>query len=344
MRAASAGPGRRWLLRLLAALPCAAALAQGAPAPADGAVVNIAIAGDVMLADGPGRFIRAGGDPFAPTARWWRQADIRIANLECVVATTGSAEPDKPYTFRAHPRTLRVLGRHLDAVSLANNHSGDFGPQAFGQMLGLLEQRKIGYFGGGRTLAEAHRPLIIERRGLRIAFLGYNEFFPRSFEADIDKPGVAWSEDEQVEFDIRRARSRYGADLVIPFMHWGWEHDTEASQRQRQLARRMIDAGADAVVGGHPHVIQDVEQYKGRPIVYSLGNFVFDGFDKPVTTTGWLLQLQVDRSGARAWQAYTVRMDARGTPHPQGQAPAACWKRGTSAGASSSPEDCSPVR
>jgi poly-gamma-glutamate capsule biosynthesis protein CapA/YwtB (metallophosphatase superfamily) len=87
-------------------------------------------------------------------------------------------------------------------------------------------------------------------QGLRVAVLAYNEFKPRSFEAGADWPGIAWSEDSQVVADIRAARAA-GADLVIPFMHWGWEREPQASARQRQLARLMIDAGADLVVGGH---------------------------------------------------------------------------------------------
>lgn len=292
-------------------------------------VVSISFVGDVMLADGPGRVMQRGRDPFAPFAQLLKQSDIRVANLECVIATRGRAEPEKPYTFRAHPRALRMLKRHFDGVALANNHSGDFGPDAFAQMLGLLETNAMGYFGGGRNLEQAHAPWIVERNGLRIAFLGYNEFFPRSFEADFDKPGVAWSEDEQVVLDIRNARAVHHADVVIPMMHWGWEHDTLASPRQRQLARRMIDAGADAVVGGHPHVTQEVEHYNGKSIVYSLGNFVFDGFEGPQTTTGWLLQMEVARDGARAWKIHTGKIDRDGIPHPVQAAPTLCWSRDT---------------
>jgi poly-gamma-glutamate capsule biosynthesis protein CapA/YwtB (metallophosphatase superfamily) len=311
-----------WLL-WTAAANCAAQ--QGLP---PNPVVSIAFVGDVMLADGPGQTIRRGKDPLAFVAHMLRKSDIRIANLECVIATKGFPEPDKPFTFRAHPRTLKVVRRHFDAVSLANNHSGDFGPEAFGQMLGLLNTYGVGYFGGGRNLALAHEPLIIERKGLRIAFLGYNEFFPRNFEADTDRAGVAWSEDEQVTLDIRNARALHHADIVIPMMHWGWEHDLRASQRQQQLARLMIDAGADAVVGGHPHVIQNTEQYRGKPIIYSLGNFVFDGFDDAPTTTGWLLQMDVAREGVLGWQASAVRIDSKGTPRPQHRAPVKCWKSG----------------
>jgi poly-gamma-glutamate capsule biosynthesis protein CapA/YwtB (metallophosphatase superfamily) len=291
-------------------------------------IVSIAFVGDIMLDDGPGKYVKKGHDPFAPFASLLNTADIRVGNLECVIATLGSAEVDKPYTFRAHPRNLKLLKKYFDAVSLANNHTGDFGPVAFNEMLGLLEKNKIGYFGGGANLSKAHAPLIIERNGLKIALLGYDEFFPRSFEADFDKSGVAWSEDEQVQFDIIRARKEFHADLVIPMMHWGWEHEGLASPRQRQLARLMIDAGADAVIGGHPHVTQDIEHYQGKPIIYSLGNFVFDGFSSKENNTGWLLRMEFDRQGVRNWRIDTAHINKLGIPHPAKEVPNQCWQRG----------------
>lgn len=310
------------LITALTWLLCAAGASAAEP------TVALAFVGDVMLDDGPGRRIAAGHDPLAPFAPLLDAADIRIGNLECVVARRGTAEPDKPYTFRAHPRVLPLLKRHLDVVGLANNHSGDYGPEAFGEMLGRLEHQGIAYFGGGRNLAAAHRPLIVERKGLRIAFLGYNEFFPRGFEADTDRAGIAWSEDEQVALDIANARRIFHADLVIPVMHWGWEHEPLASPRQRQLARRMIDAGADAVVGGHPHVTQDIEIYQGKPVIYSLGNFVFDGFTDLDNNTGWLLRMDVDRSGVAEWHTVIARIDRHGTPHPDPTRAGQCWQRG----------------
>jgi poly-gamma-glutamate synthesis protein (capsule biosynthesis protein) len=315
--------------RLIGECAVAAGLILMAPANAQSRDpdVSLVFAGDIVLDGQPGKAVERGRDPFAAFAKLLGAADIRVGNLECVIATAGQPD-DKIFTFRAHPRTLPALRRHFDAVSLANNHSGDFGREAFAEMLGLLDKAGIARFGGGHNLREAHAPLIVERRGLRIALLGYNEFMPRTFEADTQAPGVAWSEDDQVADDIRKARSHHRADLVIPIMHWGWEDEKLASPRQRQLARLMIDAGADAVIGGHPHVTQDVEQYKGKPIVYSVGNFVMDSLDNDAQTIGWVLRLQLDRHGVRRWDTRVARLDAEGIPHRVPAARSPCWERG----------------
>lgn len=287
--------------------------------------VSLLFAGDIVLDGKAGLAIEQGRDPFAPFAAILSAADIRVGNLECVVATSGDPV-DKNYTFRAHPRTLAVLKRHFDAVALANNHSGDFGRPAFAEMLGLLDREGILKFGGGRNLHEAHTPLIVERQGIKIALLGYNEFMPRSFEADYDAPGVAWSEDEQVVADIKAARSVYKADLVIPIMHWGWENEPSAGIRQRQLARLMVDAGADAVIGSHPHVTQDIEHYKGKPIIYSVGNFLMEELDNANQAIGWVLRLQLSRDGVQRFEIRIAHIDSEGIPHPVPGAHGPYWQ------------------
>lgn len=312
---------------LLLAIAC---LGSGIALADEAQTVSLLFAGDIVLDGQPGKAIAQGRDPFAPFAAILKDADIRVANLECVVATVGEPE-DKIFNFRANPRTLDVLKQHVDAVSIANNHSGDFGRPAFVEMLGLLDQHHILRFGGGHNLAEAHTPLIVERKGIHIALLGYNEFMPRSFEADADAPGTAWSEDEQVAADIRKARSFYHADLVIPIMHWGWENEMRANARQRQLARLMIDAGADAVIGGHPHVTQDIESYHDKLIVYSVGNFMIDALDNEAQTIGWVLGLKLDRNGVKSWNTHVAHIDAQGIPHPVSRAKSPCGTRGQSA-------------
>lgn len=319
---------RHALLRL--GVPVLFALQGVLPAQAQQAQVTLVFAGDIVLDDVAGAMIARGQDPFAAFAPLFKNADIRLGNLECVVATTGSAG-DKNYTFRAHPRVLPILKRHFDAMALANNHSGDYGREAFAEMLDLLPPAGLQFFGGGRNLTEAHTPLIVERKGLRIALLGYNEFMPRSFEADSGAPGVAWSEDEQVVADIRAARSVHKADLVIPVMHWGWENEPVSNTRQRQLARRMVDAGADAVIGGHPHVTQDIEHHRGKPIVYSVGNFVMKETDNANQRVGWVLRLRLDAAGVQAFDTRVARIDMEGIPTPDHNTASPCWQRGDTA-------------
>ena len=289
--------------------------------------VSLVFAGDTVLDDTAGKIIEQGGDPFSDFADYFAGADIRITNLECVVSTRGQAN-DKMYTFQAHPRVIPVLQKHFDAVTLANNHSGDFGPDAFAQMLSLLKEAGLAQVGGGMNLKQAHTPLVFTRNGWRIAVLSYNEFHPRSFEAGFDIPGVAWSEDQQVVEDIQTARRIHHADLVIPVMHWGWENERTANPRQRQLAKLMIDAGADAVIGGHPHVTQDVSVYKGRPIIYSVGNFVMKETDNAFQRQAWVLKMYLDKRGVTRFETLPVKINMEGIPSMDRTAPSPCWQRG----------------
>ncbi len=284
--------------------------AEASRPPSD-SVVRMIFVGDVMLTDEPGKAVAAGVDLFAPFNEIFHDADLVVGNLECVIATTGKPVERKPWTFRADPRCVNLLAKHFHAVSLANNHSGDFGKGALVECLDRLDG-KLAYFGAGRNLDEAHRPRIVERGGLRIALLGYNEFHPREFEAGEKSPGVAWSVDERVIADVRAAREK--ADLVIPFMHWGEEEELAPNERQRTLARKMIDAGASLVVGAHPHVTQGAEYYRGKLIVYSLGNFVFDGFATRPTKTGWILRFSLNKNGLIAWNVLTVTLGDEGLP------------------------------
>jgi len=289
--------------------------------------VSFIFSGDTVLDDEVGEEIAKGKDPFTAFSTYFSNADIRITNLECVIATSGEAT-DKYYTFRAHPRVIPFLKRHFDAVALANNHSGDYGPIAFTEMLDLLSKAKLDQVGGGHNLTQAHKPLIFFRRGIRIAVLSYSEFHPRSFEAGYQHAGVAWSEDEQVVSDIKNARDHYLADVVIPIMHWGWENELKANPRQKQLARLMIDAGADAVIGGHPHVTQEVDIYLGKPIIYSVGNFVMKEVDNENQKKGWVIKLDIDRSGVLQLGSKGVKINTNGIPSMDNLVSGPCWIRG----------------
>ena len=291
--------------------------------------VTLAFAGDIVPDGMPGQLIRKGKDPLAHVAGLLRSTDIRIGNLESVVSLRGQ-RGNKIFTFRSHPDSLHMLRQHFEVMSVANNHSGDFGKTAFADTLQYLRDAKILSVGGGANLQQAHRPLILEKNGIRIAILAYNEFMPRSFEAGAQTAGVAWSEDEYVIADIRYAIEQEHADIVIPFMHWGWENEALSSQRQRNLAHKMIDAGAAAVIGGHPHVTQETEIYRGKPIIYSLGNFLMDSLDNEPQTRGWLARLEVSREGVIAFDTRPVRLNKQGIPRPMSGHASPCWHQALS--------------
>jgi len=299
------------------------------PAMAGEAVVRTVFVGDVMLAEseGTGRLIARGGDPFGKVREMLSAAELRVANFESSAGTTGTPDPDKPFSFRTAQSALPGFAALFQAAGVANNHAGDFGRKDFVETISALEQAGATTFGGGAEPARAHRAAIIERHGVKIAFLGYLDFLPRWFAVAPGLPGVAWLDEDQAALDIARARAQ-GADVVVIVPHWGMEHEPRANERQRRLARAMLDAGADAVIGGHPHVVQDVEIYKGKPIVYSLGNFVFDGFEDEDNVTGWALFADIDKKGIASIATRVVRMDADGSPAPEPTKVGPCWKRG----------------
>jgi poly-gamma-glutamate capsule biosynthesis protein CapA/YwtB (metallophosphatase superfamily) len=276
--------------------------------------LRIVFAGDVMLDGGPGHVVGNGGDPFADVATILQGADLSVCNLECVISEKG--EPlVKSYTFLGKPESIPLLKKYFSAVSVANNHSGDYGKEAFADELDLLEKAKLPYFGGGKNIREARRPLILASRGRKVALLGYCDFPPRSFAAAEKTPGTAWLIEADVLADIRAAKSVEHADLVIPVLHWGDELEPAPEEEQKVLARKMIDAGADAVIGSHPHVTQTIDYYRGRPIVYSLGNFVFDYFPTdPPKWYGWIEELSFSNSGVDL-TTHTVELDPAGVPH-----------------------------
>jgi len=280
--------------------------------------IKIVFVGDIMLDDLPGQYIQDGKDPFSSFAHLFEASDLTVGKLESVVGTTGVRE-DKPFVLRAHPRVLPVLKKYFNGLSLANNHSGDYGPDAFSTMLDLLDTAGIKYFGGGKNLSAAHEPIVFDIKGQRIAILGYNLFFPRSFEALDDRAGNAWGEDDYVRAGIKRARDVHRANIVITYPHGGWEDEKMASANQVTLAHLMIDSGADAVIGGHPHVTQNVEIYKDKPIFYSLGNFVFDSFDNEDNNTGWAVQITIQPDSTLSWKVFETKLDGMGIPRNNGE-------------------------
>lgn len=250
--------------------------------------------GDIMLSRGVGRRMVAEKDyayPFQFIRETLSAADLTFANLECPVSDQGK-EKGHRYSFRADPRVIEgLLASGIDVVSVANNHMYDWGPDALVDTVRRLREAGIHPVGAGANDLEAHYPQLVQVGDLRLAFLTYVAIEPKYATAAPGKPGVAWLEPERVLADIRFARPL--ADLVIVSPHWGVEYARKPNRAQVELAHQIIDAGADLLVGTHPHVIQPVEVYNGHWIAYSLGNFIFDQ-KAPGTDRGLMLKVRVE--------------------------------------------------
>lgn len=247
--------------------------------------VSLAAVGDVMLARTVGdRLVDTGvGLPFGGVINEIAGADIAVANLECVIAS-GGVPANKAYLFRAPPEAAASVAlAGFDVVGVANNHTLDYGYDALTETFDLLAAFGVQTVGAGDDLDAAHQPVVVERNGLRVAFLAYVDvpvesggFDTRTWAATESTPGVAWADPAQMAVDIALARA--AADVVVVLLQSGYEGRSQPGDLQRSLSRTAIDAGADLLLGAHPHMLQPIERYNGGLIVYSLGNFVFDGF------------------------------------------------------------------
>lgn len=242
--------------------------------------VHLLFAGDVLLSDHVLNAYNKAGDISGVLDEGLRReisrGDIFMVNQEFPFSSRGSAAPDKEYTFRVPPEKVSILGEMgIDIVTLANNHALDYGTDALIDSLDALDGEGIYHVGAGRNLDEAKALVTMETKGKTLGFLGASRVIPvGSWNAAAHKPGMLTTYDPSaLVAEIKKARE--SCDFVVVYVHWGIERDERPQDYQRTLGQQYIDAGADLVVGSHPHVLQGVEYYKGKPIVYSMGNFVF---------------------------------------------------------------------
>ncbi len=216
-------------------------------------------------------------------------ADIAIANFE----------NPAPNRFRWHTRNTvftadpslidGLVDAGIDYVSIANNHIGDAGDTGILQTIANLRKRGLKYSGAGKDLAAARKPAILDANGIKVAVLAYDAI-AKSYFAGRNETGSAQLSLQMARTGIKAAREA-GADVVIVFPHWGVEYRGNPFERQQKLARDILDAGADMIIGNHAHYAAAVEIYKGKPIWYALGNFVFDQDWSEFTMEGITLEL-----------------------------------------------------
>lgn len=203
-------------------------------------------------------------------------ADIFMVNQEFPFTERGTPAEDKQFTFRLPESRVHMMNEMgIDIVTMANNHILDYGPEGITDSIAALNAAGIRYVGAGENLDEAKKLEIMEVNGRKIGFLGASRvYMDPSWAAGAGHPGVFSTYDPTIVLEeIKKAREQ--ADYLVVYVHWGVERESEPKAYQRTMGQQYIDAGADLVIGSHPHVLQPVEYYQGKPIVYSLGNFVF---------------------------------------------------------------------
>ncbi len=264
----------------------------------EGAVVpvTITLVGDVMFDRGVRASITknfAGdyGALFAE-APYLNEADITFANLEGTASEDVSPRTGSRFSFRMDPKGLTAMrDAGFDIVSFANNHVGDYSTKGFLATIANLEEVGIRFAGAGRQKSDVTTPTTIIVRGTKVGFLAATDVGPDWLRATETDPGILLASDPDLARIITDAKAQ--VDVLVVSFHFGNEY-SPANKRQELLAHTAVDAGADIVVGHHPHVMERVEEYNGKLIFYSLGNFIFDQYFSPHTMQGMVAQVSID--------------------------------------------------
>jgi poly-gamma-glutamate capsule biosynthesis protein CapA/YwtB (metallophosphatase superfamily) len=295
-------------------------------ARAPGPVVTVAVVGDIMLGRGVAEAARGSDHPapaLRPTARRLARADVTVGNLENTLSRAGSPTQGGD-SFAADPAVVEGLREAgFDVLGLANNHLGDFGDRALVQTVRRLRAGGIDTFGAGATVRGAWQPAVVERNGVRFGFLGFNAIGetpavgpgqpgavsvgmpPRT--GPLDRAALRRFEDA-----VRRLDDR--VDVVVVMPHWGTQYTHRPEPVQSRVARRLVRAGADVVVGGHPHWVQGMQMMGRGLVVHSLGNFVFDMDFMRETQEGAILELTFWGGRLKAVELVPYVMDEQFAP------------------------------
>lgn len=241
---------------------------------------HLLFSGDVLLSDHVLNACQRAGGISGVLDQGYRDlianADYFMVNEEFPFSNRGTKAKDKQYTFRLAPEKVSMFQElGIDAVTLANNHALDYGTDALLDSCEVLDQAGIAHTGAGKNLEEARKPVRIEVGGKKIAVIGATRVIPQTdWSAGVSHPGMLATYDPTLLLEEIRKQKQEN-DYVFVMVHWGIERDERPQEYQRTLGKQYIDAGADLVIGSHPHVLQGVEYYKEKAIVYSLGNFIF---------------------------------------------------------------------
>jgi poly-gamma-glutamate synthesis protein (capsule biosynthesis protein) len=285
-------------------------------APAGPAQVTMAFAGDVHFAGRTAGRAGLGADVLGPIGRRLAAADIGMVNLESAITERGTEEP-KQFHFRAPPAALDSLRRSgVDVVTMANNHAVDYGPVGLSDTLAAIASHRLPVVGVGADAAHAYAPWYSTVRGVRVAIIAASQIHDRTmaaWTAGPTSPGIASATSERLVASVRAARQR--ATVVVVYLHWGTEGRDCPNAEQRQVAGQLADAGADAVVGTHAHLLLGGGWLGSTYVDYGLGNFLWWLDDAYSNDTGVLTLTFRDRQVVRSDFA-PAEIDSRGVPLP----------------------------
>ena len=283
-------------------------------------IVHVGFGGDVNGVGRVAAFMGSGGNPFAGMQPILESNDVNIVNLETAVGSAGQAQ-NKQYTFQSPPQLLYLMkASGVSVVNLANNHSLDFGVAGLLETISNARAAGLLVVGAGVNSAEAYAPAVVDTPGGTVAFVGLSQVVPAGWAATATQPGVASA------FNLPAAvaavsQARSLADHVVVMIHAGIELDQCPTPDQKGLVQALVGAGADVVVGSHPHVLQGLQQLGSALVDYSLGNFVFYAGSAATNPTG-LLSAELGPGGVDSYQFSPALMDATGSPQPLGGAAA----------------------
>jgi len=279
--------------------------------------VSLVAVGDISYSRGVERIVKKTNDinyPFLKIQDYLKSADLVFGNLETPI-TPGPEISDFKMVFRSNPGTEKALKQTgFSVLSLANNHTPNFGEKGLKDTFNFLKNAGIKYVGAGKDETEAYQPVYIEKKGIKFAFLAYNDsdVVPAYYEASSNRAGTAFMRINKMAEAVKEAKQK--ADLVIVSMHAGIEYSPSPNDSQIQFAHAAIDAGADLIIGHHPHVVQTMEKYKGKYIFYSLGNFVFDQPQSQETREGLAIKIYFVKSGISKISFLPVFMEKLAQP------------------------------
>ncbi|MFH1462105.1 MAG: CapA family protein [bacterium] len=277
--------------------------------------IEIILAGDIMLDRGVKYMVEKEGEgdfrfPFLKIADYLKEADILFGNLEGPVSDKG-IDVGSIYSFRMNPKATEGLAfAGFNVLSLANNHVFDYTREALKDTFQRLKTANIDYVGAGFNEKEAYSAVIKEIKGTKIAFLAFTNLGPESWQATENNSGIAWLDGSGFE-KLKNAvwEAQKTADIIIVSLHAGQEYSTQLTQFQKEFAKIAVEAGADLIVGHHPHVIQPNEIYQGKHIFYSLGNFVFDQGFSEETMRGQIVKVLIENKRIEKAEPIDIRIN-----------------------------------